>query len=112
MPIKISVVIPTYRRPQLLLKCVRALVDQTFNQNDYEVLIVSDGWDKETEEAIRAISSTYPFIQWLHTEVKKGPAAARNLGWQKAMGVLIAFTDDDTIPDKSWLSGIWLSYKG
>ncbi len=43
---------------------------------------------------------------------KKGPAAARNFGWRRANGVLIAFTDDDTLPDTDWLKNLWKAYKG
>ena len=32
-----------------------------------------------------------------------GPAAARNFGWRAARGRIIAFTDDDTLPDPDWL---------
>jgi GT2 family glycosyltransferase len=32
-----------------------------------------------------------------------GPAAARNLGWRTARGAVIAFTDDDCLPDSDWL---------
>src|SRR5207248_10211948 len=32
-----------------------------------------------------------------------GPAAARNAGWRAARGEVIAFTDDDTVPDPGWL---------
>jgi GT2 family glycosyltransferase len=34
----------------------------------------------------------------------KGPAAARNAGWRRARGAIIAFTDDDCIPDRDWLA--------
>lgn len=39
--------------------------------------------------------------------MKKGPAAARNFGWLNARADVIAFTDDDTIPDENWVGEIY-----
>ena len=43
---------------------------------------------------------------------KGGPAAARNKGWQLAVANLIAFTDDDTLPQRDWLKNFNAAYKG
>jgi glycosyltransferase involved in cell wall biosynthesis len=53
MPVKISVVIPTYCRPSLLQKCLIALSDQRFNKHQFEVIVVSDGPDNETRELVQ-----------------------------------------------------------
>ncbi len=108
MPPKISVVIPTYRRPELLKKCLTALAAQTFPKKDFEVIVVSDGPDEETEAAVRKVLSGN--FRYLALPQKGGPAAARNMGWRAAQGTLIAFTDDDTVPDRSWLSGYATHY--
>jgi GT2 family glycosyltransferase len=108
--IKMSVVIPTYQRPDLLQRCLQALANQTFAKENYEVIVVSDGPDEITKRATEKFLPDQ-FI-FLNTPEKKGPAAARNFGWRKADGILIAFTDDDTIPDTDWLNNIWQAYKG
>jgi hypothetical protein len=36
----------------------------------------------------------------------RGPAAARNVGWNAARGSLIAFTDDDCEPQPGWLAAL------
>ncbi len=102
--IRISVVIPSWQRPQLLQNCLQALGRQTLMPSEYEVVVVSDGPDEITEKALE---------QWLQSDPehhrftpmpqKKGPAAARNYGWQRAKAPLVAFTDDDTLPDANWL---------
>lgn len=112
MPSKISVVIPTYCRPLLLSKCLQALCYQTLDKNDYEVIVVSDGPDEETQKAVAGFAGMHMPICFLQLPQKKGPAAARNMGWQNANGILIAFTDDDTIPDKDWLTNIAKAYDG
>lgn len=111
MQIKISVVIPTYRRPDLLVKCIEALNRQTFLKNDYEIIVVSDGMDEVTDQAIKS-NPDFERVKYFFTPEKKGPAAARNMGWLEAKGTLIAFTDDDCIPDTNWLQAIWQEYKG
>jgi len=110
---KISIVIPTYQRPELLIKCIHALLNQNFDKNSYEIIVVSDGPDELTGKAM-ASSNTERQPRIIHCNLpeKKGPAAARNFGWLKASGRLIAFTDDDCIPDSDWLKNIWMAYDG
>ena len=110
--IKISVIIPTYKRPDLLRNCLLALMEQNFPQTEYEVFVVSDGPDESTEKLVNDFSSTYQQFFYKQTPFKNGPAAARNFGWKQANGILVAFTDDDTLPDKNWLTGFCNAYKG
>jgi glycosyltransferase involved in cell wall biosynthesis len=110
---KISVIVPTFKRPQLLKNCVLALSHQTIDASEYEVIVVSDGPDKETADMLLAFFTNTPQkVRYLSLPKKKGPAAARNLGWKNANGTLIAFTDDDCLPDPNWLENIWRHYDG
>jgi glycosyltransferase involved in cell wall biosynthesis len=105
---KISVIIPTYKRPALLLRCLDAVRSQVFNKEAYEIIVVSDGPDKATLEALQPFTkSSTPPVRYFQLPEKKGPAAARNAGWREASGELIAFTDDDCIPDINWLKNFW-----
>lgn len=110
MSINISVVIPTYNRPALLCNCLIALINQSLVKSAYEVLVVSDGYDAATEEAVHTLAKQFPYLHYLHLPQKKGPAAARNRGWQEALAPLVAFTDDDTLPDVHWLSAYCEAY--
>ncbi len=92
---EVSVVIPTYGRPALLRRCLEAVLSQTLSR--YEVIVVEDG-------AATLHGLSYPGLKVLATGERKGPAAARNLGWRAAAGEIIAFTDDDTVPEKDWLA--------
>jgi glycosyltransferase involved in cell wall biosynthesis len=105
---KISVVIPTYQRPELLMRCLHALSEQEFEKDAYEVIVVSDGPDELTKHIADAWNDSYetPF-RYVALPVKKGPAAARNAGWRASSAPLIAFTDDDCMPDKRWLQQIY-----
>jgi glycosyltransferase involved in cell wall biosynthesis len=109
---KISVVIPTYKRPALLLRCVSALMQQDFSKNDFEIIVVSDGFDDHSEEILMPFfNRPAPSLHYFPLPKKAGPAAARNIGWQFACSELIAFTDDDCIPDTHWLSSLWNAYQ-
>src|SRR5688572_3416997 len=100
MEIKISVVIPTYQRPELLHKCLQALSAQDFDAYSFEVIVVSDGEDARTRKKVLNWQDQFKTTLRYHAlPSRKGPAAARNFGWRKAKGTLIAFTDDDCIPD-------------
>jgi len=101
---KVSVVIPTYKRPKLLIDCLTALSKQTLSKEDFEVIVVSDGPDEETLNSIRPwLESKELKTNFLQTPEKKGPATARNLGWRSAKHPLITFTDDDCQPAPEWL---------
>src|SRR4051812_44413694 len=111
MEIEISVIVPTYQRPQLLINCLRHLHRQTLNREKYEVIIVSDGPDVMAKQIVAEYKACSSFnVSFLSLAYKQGPAAARNLGWKNANGILIAFTDDDCLPDKMWLENILNHY--
>ncbi len=101
---QISVIIPTYQRPELLRKCLDALAQQTLGPEQFEVLVVDDGDQPQTALAVRnAVHGTGLTVRYLAQPERRGPAAARNRGWRLALSSLIAFTDDDCIPDPNWL---------
>lgn len=108
----LSVIIPTYRRPQLLLKCLERLCQQNFLAADFEITVVTDGPDELTAQAVKALAIQHPeiILQCISPTKKGGPAAARNVGWKVAKGELILFTDDDTLPDENWLAGYYAAY--
>src|SRR4051812_33612575 len=103
---QISVVVPTYKRPALLKRCLKALLHQKFDASEYEVIVVSDGPDPQTESLMKNLQATHRHLKFFALPGKKGPAAARNFGWLSAHGQIIAFTDDDCLPDPNWLSVI------
>jgi glycosyltransferase involved in cell wall biosynthesis len=103
----VSVIVPTYRRPELLTHCLEALLLQKFDKSQYEIIVVSDGPDAETKKIFDdLIGYEHPVLRFMQMPYKKGPAAARNYGWLNAKGDIIAFTDDDCLPDTYWLKEI------
>ncbi|WP_367399096.1 glycosyltransferase [Burkholderia multivorans] len=107
-PLPVSVVVPTYRRPDLLEKCLRALLAQAFPAGAYEIVVCDDEPGARTEELVYRLADEAgahgPALRYLPITATQGPAAARNAGWRAARGQVIAFTDDDTIPAADWLA--------
>src|SRR5439155_25866474 len=96
-----SVIVPTYRRPSQLRECLAALAELDYPRGRFEVIVVADGGGVSPEalaetlgERVRATLLSGP---------RAGPAAARNAGAARARGELLAFTDDDCRPARSWL---------
>lgn len=158
--IRVSVVVPTFKRPGSLNRCLAALSEQDCDRFAYEVIIADDAGSEETRQLVEdwnqrhalfvnslvregkykadlaetrvnvdslislyplnldsesgslvvhprshacsAIAST-PLFRYIQVTGKHGPAAARNTGWRAARGAIVAFTDDDCIPSRSWL---------
>ncbi|MDS1139723.1 glycosyltransferase [Pusillimonas sp. SM2304] len=106
-PLRISVVVPTYQRPDLLERCLGALARQTLEPGAFEIIVCDDGPSSQAREAVqkaRAAMPHGPNVLYLEIADTQGPAAARNRGWQRACAPVVAFTDDDTVPDAAWLA--------
>jgi GT2 family glycosyltransferase len=102
---RVSVVIPTYRRPDLLARVLGALAAQGFPADAFEVLVADDAASDATRRQVEEFAATArPAVRYLPVTGHHGPAAARNVGWRAARGAVVAFTDDDTIPDRGWLA--------
>jgi glycosyltransferase involved in cell wall biosynthesis len=94
----VSGIIPTRNRPELMLRAVRSALGQT--HPNMEVIVVVDGPDPATHEALRAIDDTR--LRALGSGESVGSADARNKGVQHANGEWVAFLDDDDewMPEK------------
>lgn len=109
----ISIVVPTCNRPMLLKRLLDSLSMQDLPAHSFEVIIVSDGPDRQTSEMIKALTDQ-GFANLVHLMLGKrsGPAAARNKGWLHACADLIAFTDDDCIAEPSWAASYLDAWQG
>jgi glycosyltransferase involved in cell wall biosynthesis len=103
MTIQVSVVVPTRNRPQLLERCLDALLAQTYDPEAFEIIVVDDAACAATEAQVAARAAGLPSVRYLPAPDTNGPAAARNRGWAAAQGEIIAFTDDDCVPAPGWL---------
>jgi len=103
---RISVVVPTYRRSHLLPGLLEALSCQE-GVDDYEAILVDDSSGDETEEVLDRLQSQASFpVRVLRSSRNAGPSRARNLGWRAAKASIVAFTDDDCLPEPRWLAAL------
>ncbi len=99
---KISVVIPTCHRNDLLALCLDCLAPgvQTLPAEQYAVIVTDDGSRSTAEQLVQ---DSYPWVKWT-AGPRRGPAANRNHGAELAQGEWLAFTDDDCLPQPGWLA--------
>lgn len=93
---KLSVIIPTYKDNERLIKCVECVAKQIGNQS-VEIIVVDNAGDAGLEELLKK----FPHTSYL-VEAKPGSYAARSAGLQVASGEVIAFTDSDCLPEDNW----------
>jgi glycosyltransferase involved in cell wall biosynthesis len=103
-----SVVVPTYHRPDLLEQCLAALCGQSGDLGSYEVIVADDAASEATRTQVEAWAGRAgnDALRFRYVAVRgnHGPAAARNAGWKSATSDIIAFTDDDCLPEPGWLA--------
>ena len=94
----VSIVIPTYNRKPILIKCLHALENQKLNKliDYYEIIVVDDGSTDGTTEWIKENQGNLPHVV-LYEQEHGGPALGRNLGVLKSTGDVIIFIDSDLV---------------
>lgn len=103
----ISIIIPTFRNLTGLKKCLSALSEQTYPSALFEAIVVDNSPDNALRNHIAAFQefserSLQLKMVW---EQKSGSYAARNKGAELSTGTVLAFTDDDCVPQTTWLAG-------
>jgi glycosyltransferase involved in cell wall biosynthesis len=93
MPPMVSVIVPTYNRPEMLAECLESINGQTYQ--DLEVVVINDG-GRDVGDIVSACNKRKN-IRYLNQPTNKGLAAARNSGIRAAKGKYIAYLDDDDI---------------
>jgi glycosyltransferase involved in cell wall biosynthesis len=87
-----SIIIPTYNRAGLITLAIQSVLAQTFTS--YEIIIIDDGSNDNTEDIINNISSSKIFF---YRKENGERGAARNYGWEKAKGKYVTFLDSDDV---------------
>jgi glycosyltransferase involved in cell wall biosynthesis len=100
---KITTIIPTYRRPKDLARCLEALKQQT-RPVDELVIVVRDT-DVESWLLLETFKHSPLPLHTVKVTVP-GVVEAMNIGLEAASGEILAFTDDDAAPHPDWLERI------
>jgi glucosyl-dolichyl phosphate glucuronosyltransferase len=100
--LKISVIIPTYKRPQLLQRALDSLREQTFS--DGEILVVDNEANVSVESLISKVQPGHRLPIRYVAESNLGLHHARHAGARAARGEILLFSDDDATFDRGWMS--------
>jgi GT2 family glycosyltransferase len=99
---RISVVVPTYNRLDVLPRVLDALEAQTISPGEFDVIVVDDGSSDGTASFLEGYRPRFRFRGL--SQANSGPAGARNRGVREAAGEIIAFLGDDTVPEPEFLA--------
>jgi glycosyltransferase involved in cell wall biosynthesis len=113
---RMSVVVCTHRRVDLLDGCVASLSVQRFPSAEYEVVVVNnDVHDPTVRERVAALDAALfadrPGQLRLVTCPFAGLSFARNAGIAAARGEVVCFLDDDALAREDWLAELWRAYE-
>ncbi len=89
----VSVIVPTYNRPDMLREALTSILNQSYQ--NYEIIVVNDG-GINIESIIHQLNSKGN-ITYVKHNINKGLAASRNSGISLAKGKYIAYLDDDDV---------------
>ena len=100
----ISVVLCTRDRPARVADCLRRLVLQEYS--NYEIVVVDNAPADPTAvpAVVESLDVGVPVRYIL--EPRAGHARGKNAGWRAAEADIVAFIDDDEVPDRYWLAEI------
>jgi GT2 family glycosyltransferase len=91
---EITVVIPTYQRPEQLLKALAQI--ETCDPSPSQIIVHIDGNDAVTEPAL--LNSSFQSVEILHSPQQVGPGGGRNRAIAAAKHEIVASFDDDSYP--------------
>lgn len=102
MPL-ISVIILNFDGRAWLPACLEALESQR-DAPDFETIVVDNG---STDDSVAFVRTSYPRVRVIETGANLGFAGGNNAGAREARGEWLAFLNNDTIADESWLARLW-----
>ena len=94
----LSVIIPTHNRCDILIRNLSAFSSQVEGSPRFEVLVVADACEDDTEEKVLKFAEEAPFTIRLLSHWARNAATSRNLGAKHAEGRFLLFLDDDLCP--------------
>jgi len=99
----ISVIIPTRERPGPLGECLQALRAQT--RPPLEVIVVDSSADARSAELVAGLAGGFP-CELRRLGAERGSCRQRNAGAAAARGAVLAFLDDDCVPQPDYLAAV------
>ena len=103
--LRVSVIVPTYHRAQMLADLLGDLERQSCRRGEFEVIVVDDGSSDETRQVVKAAADDGLEVIYV-AQARQGSAAARNNAAARARSPLLVFLDDDMRVDADYVGGL------
>ena len=91
---RLSLLVPTYERPDLVAQLLGRLDDQTLAHDQFELILVDDG----SSQPVAVDADAHTFAVTVLRQENAGPGAARNLGLEHCRAPLTLILNDDAVP--------------
>ena len=107
----VSVVVATFQRADRLPLLVAGIAGQVepggLDPARIELIVIDDASSDDTQAVLAELAAHTPFaLRAIRLDANQGPSAARNRGWRAAGSPVVAFTDDDCVPQPGWLAAL------
>jgi GT2 family glycosyltransferase len=103
-PPAMTVAVCTYNGSLTLRECLEGV--SALRYPDYEVIVVSDGSTDDSAQIARSFDG----VRVIET-AQRGLSAARNTAMEAASAEIVAYIDDDAIPDPDWLTHLAVAFE-
>ena len=107
---RISVILATFNRSNMLRDCIESLLNQTLDPTLYEVIVVDNNSKDATKETVNEYLGLERYNVQYVLEPRPGAHYARNTGAKSAHAAILAFTDDDAVFHERWLEALLRAY--
>lgn len=106
---RISAVICTHNRADLLAEALESVCCQSLPKDDYEVIVVDNASTDDTEAVTRRFCDGRAHVTYV-MEPTLGHSVARNRGLREARGRYVAYLDDDAVAQLEWLEQLLAAF--
>jgi glycosyltransferase involved in cell wall biosynthesis len=108
---RLSVVVCTLNRASLLPRLLTALRSEAAGE-DAELVVVDNGSTDDTANVVAAVVAASPDVAIRYVvESERGLSHARNRGFRESVGEIVAYLDDDALPEPGWLAAHQRDYE-
>ena len=97
---RLSILICTYNRCEILAECLDSLTRQTASPNDFEVLVINNNSPDQTQQVAESFIGKVPNLRVL-IEPQQGLSYARNRAYEEARAEWVLYLDDDALASEN-----------
>ena len=102
---KLSIVVPVYNQELYISRCLRSLLNQEFDKNNYEIIVINDASTDKTCEILEKYKDNITII---NNNKNKGLPYCLNIGIKESKGNYVVRVDSDDYVNLNFLSILYL----